>query len=313
MSEHETAEAINEQAMRFVAAIDRGGEGAVAAELEAWLAGDTRRQGAFLRAQAAWSALDRARLLPEEAPAPPAPSRRRIVAGGALAASLAAGGWLGWRQMRLVRIDTDRGEIRRVPLEDGSLAVVNTQSIVSADVTPEHRAVSVREGEAWFQVARDKQRPFIVAVGDVRIRAVGTAFSVRRMDRGAVVQVTEGEVETWCVSEPGRIVRLARGGRAYIAPNAAPAVAQKAEQEIDRSLGWRTGLIILQGDTLGEAAAEFNRYNDRQIRVEDAQLAAQTYVGRFRTNEPEAFVEAVKQTLGARVEVTPDQFVIYRE
>lgn len=314
MSEHETADAINEQATRWVAVLDaRGADAQLTAELEAWLAGDTRRQGAFLRAQAAWGALNRARLSPEQAPGP-APSRRRLLlGGGAIAASVGAAGWLAWRQIGLVRIRTSRGEIRRVPLSDGTLAVVNTQSALKADITPDQRAVSVDEGEAWFQVANGQSKPFLVAVGEVRVRAIGTSFSVRRMDRGAMVQVTDGEAETWCVSDPGRVVRLAKGERAYIAPNAAPAVALKADLEIDRSLGWRNGLIILQGDTLGEAAAEFNRYNERQIRVADPQLAKQTYVGRFRTNEPEAFVQAVTQTLGARVETTPEEFVIYHE
>jgi transmembrane sensor len=316
MSVQETADAINEQAMRWVAVLDREAPDArLEAELETWLAGDTRRQGAFLRAQAAWSALDRACLASAESEGAPPSRRRLLMGGGAVAASLAAGagGWLAWRGMRGVRIETAKGEIRRVPLEDGSLAIVNTSTEVKVDLQPELRAVRVGEGEAWFQVARDHQRPFVVAAGDVRVRAVGTAFSVRRMDRGAVVQVTEGMVETWCVSDPSRIVRLGPGGRAYVAPNAAPAVADQSGEEIDRSLAWRAGLIVLDGDTLGEAATEFNRYNDRQIRIEDPDLAAQTYVGRFRTNEPEAFVKAVTLTLDARAATAPDGFVIYRE
>ena len=312
----ETADAINEQAMRWVAVLDRDGPSADReAQLEAWLAGDSRRQGAFLRAQAAWSALDRASVASTAGDRAPPSRRRLLIGGGALAASFAGGaaGWLGWREMRAVRIETARGEIRRVPLHDGSLAVVNTSTEVKVDLRPEFRSARIAEGEAWFQVARIPERPFVVAAGDVRVRAIGTAFSVRRMDRGALIQVTEGNVEAWCVSDPQRVVRLGPGGRAYVAPNAPPAVAGKIEADIDRSLAWRTGLIILDGDTLAEAAAEFNRYNDRQIRIENTDLAGETYVGRFRTNEPEAFVKAVTLTLGARAAATPDGFVIYRE
>ena len=59
------------------------------------------------------------------------------------------------------------------------------------------RNVRIDKGEAWFQVAKDKKRPFVVAAGDVRVRAVGTAFSVRRLEEGADVQVTEGVVEVF--------------------------------------------------------------------------------------------------------------------
>lgn len=318
MSERETAEAINEQAMQWIARLDRDGrEAGVQAELDAWLAGDTRRQGAFLRAEAAWNLLDRASVLaPPEQEGEAAPSRRRLLVGGGLAACVAAGagGLLGMRLARTVRIGTAKGEIRRVPLEDGSLAIVNTESVVKVDLQPEIRAVRVEQGEAWFEVSKDAARPFVVASGEVRVRAVGTAFSVRRTAAGAVVQVTEGVVETWCVGREDAVVRVFQGGKAVVAPTAArPDVAPGAAAEIDRSLAWRTGQIVLNGDTLGEAAAEFNRYNDRRIVIDDADLAAQTYVGRFRTNEPEAFVEAVALTLGTRTDATPGALVIRRQ
>jgi len=318
MSERETAEAINEQAMQWIARLDREGrEGDLRPELEAWLEGDPRRQGAFLRAEAAWSMLDRASVLsPEaEASAPRLHRRRLLVGGGALAASVAAtaGGLVGWRMAHTLRIGTRKGEIRRVPLRDGSLAIVNTDSVVKVDLQPKERAVTLDQGEAWFEVAKDRARPFVVAVGDVRVRAVGTAFSVQRLPTGAVVQVTEGVVETWCVGDEAAAVRVSKGAKALVLPAARPAVVPEAADQIDRRLAWRTGLIILKGDTLGQAAAEFNRYNERQIVIEDPELAAQTYVGRFHTNDPEAFVKSVALTLGTHTQTTPDAYLIYKE
>jgi transmembrane sensor len=320
MSERETAEAINEQAMQWIARLDREGQAAaLQSELETWLAGDTRRQGALLRAEAAWNMLDRARGLehaegevrPDRADLP----RRRLLAGGGLlAASLAAtvGGLVGWRAVHTLRIGTAKGEIRRVPLSDGSMAVVNTDTKVDVDLKPDLRAVTLAKGEAWFEVAKDRSRPFVVTAGDVRVRAVGTAFSVRRLATGAVVQVTEGVVETWCVGKESSVVRVGKGARAFVTSKATPAVEPEAPEEIDRTLAWRTGLIVLSGETLAQAAAEFNRYNSRRIVIEDPELAAQTYVGRFHTNDPESFVKAVSLTLGTRTETTPDAYVIYR-
>jgi transmembrane sensor len=304
--------------LAWIARLDRDGPDArLQAELDAWLAGDTRRQGAFLRAEAAWSLLDRASILaPPEHEAPAGVGRRRLlIGGGSLAASLVAmaGGWRGVRAMRTLRIDTAKGEIRRVPLSDGSMAIVNTDTLVKVDLRPQLRAVTLDKGEAWFEVAKDTARPFVVTAGDIRVRAVGTAFSVRRRRGGAVVQVTEGVVEAWSVGHEARAVRVSQGGKAFVPPAADPAVAAQASAEIDRNLAWRTGQIVLNGDTLGEAAAEFNRYNDQQIVIEDEGLASQTYVGRFRTNEPEAFVAAVELTLGVRTQTTPDAFLIYKE
>ncbi len=320
MSEPETAEAINEQAMLWIARLDRDGRDArLRAELDAWLAGEPRRQGAFLRAEAAWNMLDRASVLtPEQEPkAPPAGMvrRRLLMGGGGLAASLvaSAGGWLAWRTMHTLKIGAGKGEIRRVPLRDGSLAILNTETVVKVDLQRKVRSVALAQGEAWFEVAKDRTRPFVVAAGDVRVRAVGTAFSVRRLPTGAVVQVTEGVVETWRVGSEADAVRLGKGGKAIVTSDEKPAVVVDAAEHIDRDLAWRTGLIVLDGDTLAQAAAQFNRYNDRQIVIEDPELGAKTYIGRFHTNDPEAFVRSVSLTLGARIEATPEAYQIYKE
>src|SRR3546814_5104405 len=71
-----------------------------------------------------------------------------------------------------------------LPISDGSIATVNTASRIAVALEPERRHITLEEGEAWFQVAHDAHRPFVVDVGSVRIRAVGTAFSVRRNPEG---------------------------------------------------------------------------------------------------------------------------------
>ncbi len=310
MSERETADTISESALRWVARADRGLSAPERAALETWLAGDSRRRGAYLRAQAAWAMLDRASVLgagdePLPEMAPLRIDRRRMIAGGALAAaSIAAGGaWLMLPPAPL-RIATATGEIRRVPLADGSLAAVNTQTRLEVAIEPQLRRVELAEGEAWFQVAKDRARPFVVAAGDIRVRAVGTAFSVRRRDDGADVQVTEGVVELWREGSGAAPIRLAAGARTFMAdaPAAPPPVVRLASVEIDRRLAWRSGQIILDGDTLGEAVAEFNRYNDRRLVIADPALAHERLVGRFRTNEPDAFARAVAATLDVRIE-----------
>lgn len=323
MSERETAEAIHERAAEWVARLDRAGDDpAVAAELDAWLAGDDRRRGALFRAQATWTMLDRASALrggrrpreTEETDRGAWLSRRGLLwAGGAAAASVAAvmAGVPFWRQP-VERIDTAVGEIRRVPLADGSLAAVNTQSRLEVRLRPEVRQVALNVGEAWFQVAKDRARPFVVEAGDVRVRAVGTAFSVRRTADGADVQVTEGVVEVWSVDDPGNIRRIAAGGRTFVSDEAGPATTVQAGEEIDRSLAWRNGQLIFDGETLRQAADEFNRYNAVQVRIDDPALADERFVGRFRTNEPEAFARAAATILNARARVGSDEIVLSR-
>jgi len=144
----------------------------------------------------------------------------------------------------------------------------------------------------------------------LRVRAVGTAFAVRRTASGVDVQVTEGVVEIWRVGEEAGAARVAAGSRAFVAPDRAIVPVVAANEDIDRALSWRTGQLVFDGDTVAEAVAEFNRYNVRKIEVNDAALGGQKMIGRFRTNEPDAFARAVATLLNAKTEMHADRIVL---
>jgi len=303
---HSKTNAIDDRATAWVSRLDKGAMAPAArAELDAWLAEDVRHRGAFLRAEAAWKKLDRIGFaLTDQADLPRRNqwiSRRGLLEAGGGAAVLAAAAaaaafvWTGRQQ-----IQTPLGEIRRVPLGDGSLVAVNTDSALNIALKAELREVTLDKGEVWFDVAKDSKRPFIVAAGDVRVRAVGTAFSVHRLDDGADVLVTEGVVETWTVGAENRKRSVTAGSKVFVSDIDGPSNIVAAATQIDRKLAWRDGEIVLDGETLADAAAEFNRYNDRKLTIDPA-LTDQRLVGWFHTNEPETFAQAVVTALGATV------------
>ncbi|MDT9598345.1 FecR family protein [Sphingosinicella rhizophila] len=225
--------------------------------------------------------------------------------GAALAASF-AGGLLVWSRPAV--FETRVGEIRSVPLADGSVAAINTASVVSVDFAESRRSARIERGEAWFQVAKDKTRPFVVEAGRVRVQAVGTAFSVRRREAGeggvagAEILVTEGVVVAWADGAEGNRVRLAAGSRTFIADNAGVERVPVSPAEADRALAWRSGRIDLVAQPLRLAAAEFNRYNQRQIVITDPALLSEQIDGTFSANDPEGFARA----LGVSMNITVD-------
>lgn len=310
----ETAENIEEKALSWVARLDRmGSDAPEPPELRLWLHEDPRHMGAFMRAAAAWQHLERATILAptEEQPATRSRAihmrqhRRWFLGAGACAAALT--GMVGLQH--LVRnnsqLTTGRGEIRRVPLEDGSLLAMNTDTRLRVDIQPNLRNVRIDEGEAWVQVAPDAARPFVVSAGDIRVRAVGTAFSVRRLTVGSEVLVSEGVVEVWSTHNPNEIQRLSAGQSTLIQVDTGIGSAETSLDEVHRKLAWREGDIVLAGESLSDAIAEFNRYNDIQIILADPSIADSEWIGRFRTNEPGAFARAVAVTTGTPVENGP--------
>ncbi|PIB90550.1 FecR family protein [Caulobacter sp. FWC2] len=311
MVERESAADIEADAARWVVRVDRDGE-AVRSDLDAWLAGDRRRVGAYARAEAGWTRLDRGRALGGQSPAGAEharPRRRGVLAGlGAMAAGLA--GLVVAPRLLAKRYDTTLGEIRRVPMSDGSVAAINTSSELEVNMQPRLRAVKLQRGEAWFAVAKDVDRPFVVESGPVRVRAVGTAFSVRKREGGSDVLVTEGVVEVWTKDGKTPPRRVAAGERVFANNDTGVLVPPEADDDLARRLAWRDGQIVLDGQTLTEAAAEFNRYNDRKIEIADARLADARFVGWFRTNDPEGFAQAAAATFNGKVALGADAIVL---
>jgi transmembrane sensor len=298
---------IDDFACRWAARIDRGLDAPESAALETWLAEDGRHRGALLRALAGLSLLDRGRALGglDDAPTEGIDRRRLLAAGTIGAAAAAVAGGVGIRLLtRGTSITTAVGEIRHMPLGDGSVAVVNSHTRLRVRFSEDRRDVELAEGEAWFQVAKNRARPFTVAAGPVRVQAVGTAFDVRRHGGASEVVVTEGKVKVWSVDSDAKPIFVSAGHRALVSDHVGVELAAVPPAAADQQLAWRQGLIVLDNMTLAAAAAEFNRYHDVRLEVAPA-LAGRRVVGWFRTDDLEGFATASAAMVGGRVERAP--------
>jgi transmembrane sensor len=282
------------------------------AALDAWLKQDMRHRGALVRAQAAWLDLDRvAALAPIESPQEREPevlppdaqwTRRSLLAAGLAAAALTGtgGAWWVWRQRGEVYV-SGVGEVRRVTLSDGSSLAMNTTTRAVVRFDEAHRDVELVRGEGLFEVAKDPARPFIVRVGGVSVRAVGTVFSVRAVDRDVDVTVTEGVVEVADAAKMGSasLQRVSADERAVVTEGQGIRLERVARTDAERHLAWRDGMLAFDGEPLIEAVKEINRHNHRQITIDDPALAARPVVGLFRASDTAGFAQTVATALGA--------------
>jgi transmembrane sensor len=312
----ETAQSIDEAAAIWTARLDRGLTESEQTELQEWLGGDTRRMGALARAKAIWLHADRARSLgPVATETPPTvpiwqriDRRTVVVGGGALAASLVAAVSIPAYLHRPKRLVTAMGEIRRVPLGDGSVVTLDTHSVVEASFSEQRRSIHLVSGVAYFEVAHDPARPFVVEARDISVRAVGTAFSVRNIEGVPVsVVVSEGKVAIGRLATTGAPeVRLAANMRAEV-PDIAPLtptsiVRPLSPDDLGRALSWRDGMLAFEGDTLADAAHRFRRYGGPKIEIDSASLARQPISGLFAASDPRGFAHAIAVSLDASVD-----------
>ena len=307
---------LHDTAAAWVARLDRGTLSPdEQRRLDVWLAEHPRNMGAYVRAQAAWHLTGRSEIAGAALDRPRTTDRRRVLAWGAgtIAASLAAIA-LGVRSLVPRHFSTELGEVAQRSLSDGSVVALDTASAITEKFDPSERAVHLERGQAFFDVAKNPDRPFVVAASPIRVKAVGTAFIVRRYEGGAEVVVTEGVVAAWNSAAPDHTLTLAAGHCARLQDQtAAPAQPEAMSvEQINRKGAWRTGQIILSGETLAYAASEFNRYNREKIEIADAALARKTLVGGFRSSDPHGFAAVIAMVLHAKVQESGNTIILSR-
>jgi transmembrane sensor len=217
------------------------------------------------------------------------PTRRMLLGGVAAGVLAIAAGVAPWVASRFGSeiYATGVGEQRRIVLEDGSVVELNTHSRVRVRLTDAARDLQLLDGEAFFDVAHDAARPFRVRSGAVLVRAVGTQFNVYRQNERTVVTVIEGRVaitneERVEAAEP---LELRAGDGAQASGTAA---LEAVPADPTKATAWRERRLIFENTTLGEAIAQFNRYNAQPLVIEDAALAAERIDGVFEADNPRA-------------------------
>ncbi|MCV2216321.1 FecR family protein [Thauera sp. Sel9] len=206
-------------------------------------------------------------------PIPPARPRNKRAArnaGTAAAVLLAAALWWADPAYRNEHFATAIGELREIPLADGSRLVLDTASAAQVSWHLRSRRVELQQGRVHFDVEPSTFRPMTVAAGEIRVRVVGTRFDVWRQPTGTQVVVQQGTVAVWHAAHEQDSTLLPAGQQirfddAFQAEHSPPS-STRVDAE---SLGtWQTGLLVFQNTPLNEALAEIQRYRQAPIRLQ---------------------------------------------
>ncbi len=252
---------------------------------------------------------------------PAAAAKRRSVWLWAAAASLLLAVVATFWYASLPQVEvytTGLGEQRRLVLEDGSVIDMNTQSTLRVAYTDATRDVQLDQGEALFTVAKDPARPFVVASEHATVRALGTQFNVQQRNGEVLVTVLEGRVaveHAWQHNQSGAVgtvdtvpVELGAGDAAEVLP-AAP-IKTQAKVNTERTLAWTERRLIFENETLSSVVAEFNRYNPRQLVINDDALNKERISAVFDADKPDALVRFLEQNANIVVQESQTQLVI---
>ncbi|MFC6632803.1 FecR family protein [Microbulbifer taiwanensis] len=280
--------------------------------LEHWLQEDARHQLAFAQCRQLWLMTDMLADDPElsgELEALRKQARRtprwRALVQIAAVFLVAVAAMLVQRHFSVDYYQTGIGGQQLVHLDDGSTLMLNTGSRVGVRYTGAQRSIYLERGEAFFMVAKNPQRPFVVHAAGSEVRALGTAFNVALRSGDIRVAVTQGLVEVNAEDTAGKRRSLAKlhpgQGLRYVAGDP-PAEAEVSAVNLEKVTAWQASKIYFDNERLENAIAEYNRYTTRKMVLVGDTLAGERISGVFNIGDADALAFALEESFGARID-----------
>lgn len=303
------------------------GQDAAAQWLE-WSSADARNAEAFERVAelgAQLRGLDadaKASLMAEFAPpvvsapraARPSPRSRRWLrhaAAAALAIVAVGGAYYGWAgRVTHQQFASQIAENRSIRLDDGSQVALGGASAFATRFSRGRRDVELQAGEAFFEVAHDAQRPFVVDAGKMSVRAIGTAFNVRRDGERVSIAVAEGRVR---IARSGdnantEAVEAIAGQQVSYDPNAYGLIVRNVDPT--RVGTWRERQLDFVDEPLSAVVSSINRYRLHPLRIQGAPVGALSFTGTVRIDNLDGWLNALPQIFPIKVLEAGDAVVL---
>jgi transmembrane sensor len=206
------------------------------------------------------------------------------------------------------QFSTKTGEHSSFNLPDGSQVQLNTNSLLTISFSDDHRQLNLIKGEALFDVAKDKSRPFSVSSGQQSFTALGTIFNVQKNENNDLeLIVTEGRVLiadsneslptltqkiTQATQQENNNIVVA-GEKAVIINQIQLATSKMTPQVLSHELAWQKGMLIFDGESLTDALDEISRYTDIRFIIADKKLANIKVAGYFKAGDVKSLLDSL--------------------
>jgi len=295
-------------------------------KLELWLAASLGHRRALEGLQSGWMAIDEvegvedilsapARTARPRAGRPAAPSRPRrgLIAGLLTAAAcgvalIFAAPLLQPAPSEEIYLATTLGEIRAFDLSDGSRLTLDAGSEVKGRFTRDQRSLTLVEGNAYFDIARQPDRPLDVRAGEVRVEVLGTRFDVRRRQAETIISVEEGHV---AVTAAQGVPAVSLTGGFQVAYRKGEGFEASAPFDTTRLAAWRRGQLYYVDARLSDIIDDVNRYSPRPITLRDQAAGDMRLTMSFSANQIETMLAGLDEAYPLDIDYTSSEIHIY--
>lgn len=266
----------------------------------AWCAQAPEHQQAFVEARRLWALSGQL-----QAPARRrAPARQWALASAAVLV-LGVGVALAWHGQWGADYRTGVGERRVVALSDGSRISLDAESAVDVEMNDRARRITLRKGEAVFEVAHDPARPFTVQAGAVQATALGTVYAVSREGASVGVVVKRGRV---AVSDTTDRVELSAG---EAVGREAGRLGGKHGLDVDSALAWQQGRLVFEQAPLAQVLKALERYRPGWLLIGDEQLRGLKVSGTFQLDRLDEGLATLEQAFPLSIHRYSDFLLVF--
>jgi transmembrane sensor len=222
-----------------------------------------------------------------------------------------------------IEYSTVIGEQANITLSDGSIVLLNTDSLIQVDFSGDRRVINLMKGEINLEVAKNPNRPLVVYAGSGMIWAIGTIFNVNYTESEVNVLVTEGTVKVYADAakdknsasaiidltdaEPTSVHEtLVTAGQTVIYDEVIKKQTELKQIEFDKKLAWHKGYVSFSGESLEEALKEISRYTDKEFVIANDSIKNIQVGGHFKTHDIDNLLTTIGQGFNIHFEYISD-------
>ena len=212
---------------------------------------------------------------------------------------------------------TAAGEQKTVTLSDGSVLEINVGTSLSVHMSKRYRQVEMNDGEVFFQVKSDPDRPFEVRTSSGMVRVLGTAFNVKNRRERVTIDVDHGRV---LVKDnprgPGdmRVKGTTLESGQGVDINASGRLTELRSSDIKQVLAWRQQQAVFKNTPVSEVLHELELYHNINIRLIPEKMEEKGITGTFNMSNLEQTLGVIVTAASLRLEKKADGTItLYRE
>lgn len=209
-------------------------------------------------------------------------------------------------------VRTLKGQKLQVKLSDGTLVWLNSESVLRfPESFKGNQRVLEFSGEAYFNVAKDPSKPFIIRTAKTKVQVLGTRFNLRALAAETTTSVVVEEGKVKFAAHPGQQEKILTANRRGIFETSSVPTMTTQEVSAGQYIAWKDNELLLDNLTIEEVAQTLERWYDVKIKISRPDLAHERYTGNFRNPTLKQVLESMSFAVKFNYRQEEQTFIFY--